>query len=107
MNYEIARTHQVADGDSAGYVFSNMTLDELLAILRRDRRITVTADNIDAVSLVPRDQQIILRRRQRVPSKAQMRTFGLINRLIELSESEEPRIGDFLHVNWVENQEID
>lgn len=78
-----------------------MTLDELLKILERDRRVTVTAENIDAVRWVIRNHRITLRRRQALTSDSAMKIHGIVNHLIDLPRSAEPEIGDFLYVNYV------
>ena len=76
-----------------------MTPDELLTILHRDRRIAVTAENIDAARQIHRGREITLIGRPQLRSKSLMRIFGVVNPFVELPESEEPQIGDFLHVN--------
>lgn len=76
-----------------------MTRDELLRILERDRRVTVTAENIDAVRWVIRDDRITLRRRASLTFESAMKVYGVVNHLIDVPGSAEPQVGDFLHVN--------
>lgn len=80
----------------------SMTPDQLLKILQQDRRITVTAENIDAVRQITIDDQFLLRRRISKPPVRRLRTFGIVNRLVELPKSVEPEVGDFLYMVCVE-----
>lgn len=78
-----------------------MTRDELLRILKRDRRITVRAENIDAVRWIIRNDCITLRRKQLLKADSAMKIYGVVNHLVDLPRSAEPQVGDFLHVNYV------
>jgi hypothetical protein len=78
---------------------NRMTLAELLKILEKERRLVVTAKNIDAVRQLTRDDRISLRRRHPGTDESVMKIYGVVNHFMIVPNTMEPEIGDFLHVN--------